>query len=376
MFDIDADQDLFVTTTERFLASRYPIAAVRAAATSEHGYESDYWRQGAELGWTSLMVPEAAGGGSISGRGALDLVLVASTFGRLAAPGPLGPTNVVAAALGRWGSARQQEGPLTALLAGESVGAWAVAEPPPSDRLGAITATVAVDGDTIELNGVKSPVEAGGSADVLLVTASNGDGIRHLLVPVDAPGVTIVPLESIETTRRYVEIRFDGMRLPAEHLLAADDSSLEWLLDLGVLIQLGEMVGAMQWAFDTTIEWALNRFSFGRPLAAYQEIKHRFADMKTWLEASYAIVGDAAIAFSDGDPLASQLVSAGKFYVGRQAGELLQDCVQMHGGIGVTSEHDLHLFLRRVAADSSMLGAPHEHAARLTQLLELEGAGR
>jgi alkylation response protein AidB-like acyl-CoA dehydrogenase len=126
----------------------------------------------------------------------------------------------------------------------------------------------------------------------------------------------------------------------------------------------------MQWAFDTTVEWAMNRYSFGRPLASYQEIKHRFADMKMWLEASHAIADGAVRAVAQGAPDAWELLSAGKAYVGHYGIELIQDCVQMHGGIGVTFEHDLHLYLRRLMVNRSLAGTPREHLRRIAGLLE------
>ena len=116
-------------------------------------------------------------------------------------------------------------------------------------------------------------------------------------------------------------------------------------------------------------EWALNRYSFGRPLASYQEIKHRFADMKLWLEASLAIAAQAADAVDRDLAERSELVSAAKFYVAKYGLELMQDCVQMHGGIGVTFDHHLHLFLRRVATNTPLFGTPGQHAARLTDIL-------
>ena len=123
-----------------------------------------------------------------------------------------------------------------------------------------------------------------------------------------------------------------------------------------------------------TIEWAFDRYSFGRPLASYQELKHRFADMKLWLESSHAIADGAAQAVEDDMPDAWDILSAGKAYVGHYGVELMHDCVQIHGGIGVTFEHDLHLFLRRVTADSLQYGTVTEHRERLTATLEKEEA--
>jgi alkylation response protein AidB-like acyl-CoA dehydrogenase len=166
-------------------------------------------------------------------------------------------------------------------------------------------------------------------------------------------------------------LEFDGLHAPHSSVIGQGglaDDAVNCLTDLAVTVQVAEMCGAMRWALDTTLEWALNRYSFGRPLGSYQEIKHRFADMKLWLEASDAITARAADAVDRDLPNRSEVVSAAKFYVGRYGPELVQDCVQMHGGIGVTYDHDLHLFLRRVATNAALIGTPRQHAARLTDL--------
>jgi alkylation response protein AidB-like acyl-CoA dehydrogenase len=126
----------------------------------------------------------------------------------------------------------------------------------------------------------------------------------------------------------------------------------------------------MQAGFDMTVEWAFDRYTFGRPLASYQALKHRFADMMSWLEASYAISALSATALQERRADAAELVSAAKAYIGQYGAELLQDCVQLHGGIGVTFEHDLHLFLRRVTVDRALAGTPAQHRQRIAVLVE------
>jgi alkylation response protein AidB-like acyl-CoA dehydrogenase len=142
---------------------------------------------------------------------------------------------------------------------------------------------------------------------------------------------------------------------------------------LANVMQCAEMVGAMQTALEITIEWAFNRYSFGRPLASYQELKHRFADMKTWLEASHGIADAAARAVQAEGDRADELCSAAKAYIGQFGPELCQDCVQMHGGIGVTFDHDLHLYLRRVTLDAVLYGTVTDHRLRLADILESKG---
>lgn len=361
----DDDQRLFRETTARFLDQTASPDAVRARRDDPTGFDPGHWRQGAELGWTSLLVPEEAGGGSISGEGIVDLTLVAHEFGAHAAPGPLLAVNVVAAALARHGRhAEVVEG----LLAGTSVASWAYLEPPPDDRPGAVHLEIAVDGGDVVLRGTKRPVESAAQAGHLLVTGRTGTGVTQVLVPTDAPGLALTPMTSVDLTRRFSVASFDDVRVPGDAVIGevgAAAADVERQLQQALVIAVAEAVGAMQRGFDLTVEWAFDRYTFGRPLASYQALKHRFADMATWLEAGHAVADAAARAVAADRPDASRLASTALAYVGEQGSELLQDCIQLHGGIGVTFEHDLHLFLRRHTIDRTILGTPADHRRRV-----------
>jgi len=137
-----------------------------------------------------------------------------------------------------------------------------------------------------------------------------------------------------------------------------------------VVIQLAEMTGTMDRGLELTTEWLFNRYSFGRPLASYQALKHRFADMRAWLEAAHAMADAAAQHVQEESGRAGEYVSAGKSFLGTCALEVLQECVQFHGGIGVTFEHDLHLYLRRAVVDAQLYGTVADHRERLTSILE------
>lgn len=126
-------------------------------------------------------------------------------------------------------------------------------------------------------------------------------------------------------------------------------------------MQCAETVGIVDAVLSMTHQWLLDRHSFGRPLASYQALKHRFADMKMWFEAARATTAGAAEAVGARSAEAAKLTSVAKAYVGERAPMMLQDCVQLHGGIGVTWEHDLHLYLRRAALNRAMFGAPEDH---------------
>jgi len=372
--NLDSDQQFFRETTSKFLDEFASPTGLRALRDDPSGFDPEYWRRGAELGWTSLLVAVDSGGGSISEQGLVDLTLVAHEFGAHAAPGPLLPTNIVAAALARYDGTPAL---ITELLSGEAIASWALLEPPPYDGLGGGTLEVRIEGGDVLLAGVKAPVESAASASHLLVTGRTGAGTSQILVPTEASGVTITPLKTVDLTRRFSRVTFDDVRLPRSAVvgeIGAADDDVEWQLQHAVVILAAEAVGAMQRAFDMTVEWAFDRYSFGRPLASYQALKHRFANMKVWLEASHAITDAAANAVSDARLGAGKLASMAIAYVGQYGSDLLQDCVQLHGGIGLTFEHDLHLLLRRHTLNRTLFGTPAEHRRRVTSMLEMEAA--
>lgn len=364
------DQEFFRDTTRRFLAAECPLTTVRSLAASDDGFDRGYWRQGAELGWTSLLVGETHGGGSVSGDGVVDLTIVAEAFGRQVAPGPLVPCNVVACALSRSGSDEQRGEVLTGLLNGDLVAAWCGADLA-LDPSAAPAVTVRPAGDGFVLDGSCAPVEAGAQADHLLVSAIGPDGPLQFLLPAGTAGIVTTPLRSVDLVRRYARIDLAGVEAAASTQLGAAGSApadLENQLHAALVVQAAEMLGAAERTFEFTLEWAFDRYSFGRPLASYQEIKHRFADMKMWLEASHGLASALAREVQAGAPTAAGTASATKAYAGDHLPRLLQDCLQLHGGIGLTADHDIHLYLRRITADRSTFGTPAEHRQRLTAI--------
>ena len=180
-------------------------------------------------------------------------------------------------------------------------------------------------------------------------------------------------MQTVDLTRRFSVVTFDEARVPSDAVVGTVGDAHEDVhrqFERFIVLLNAESVGAMQAAFDMTVEWAFDRYSFGRPLASYQALKHRFADMFMWLQASHASSDTACAAVAHGDPDAAELVSAAKAYIGEYGAELVQDCTQMHGGIGVTFEHDLHLFLRRVTVNRALAGTPADHHQRITAFIE------
>ena len=367
------DQQFFRQTTDRFLAEHAPPDALRRLRDEADGFGRDYWRRGAELGWTSLLVDEAHGGGTISGAGLVDLSLVAYEFGHHAAPGPLLATNVVASVLSDAGAGGTQSDLLDGLLSGTAIATWCA--PGFGARPGEWRTGVQIesDGSDVVLRGTVRPVEYAVQADHFLVTARDGDGLTQVLVPASSAGVSVQAMETVDLSRRFGAVTFDGVRVGADALVGARGGAshaVERQMRHVLTILNAEAVGCMQTGFDMTVEWAFDRYSFGRPLASYQALKHRFADMMTWLEGGHGISDAACAAVQAGSEDADELTSAAKAFNGHYGAELMHECVQLHGGIGVTFEHDLHLYLRRLTVNRSLAGTPREHRQRIAGLLE------
>jgi alkylation response protein AidB-like acyl-CoA dehydrogenase len=373
--DLGTDQRFLHETTARFLDERASPDTVRGLRYDPAGFDLATWREGCALGWTSLLVDEDHGGGRLSEHGLLDLVVVAHEFGRHAAPGPLLATNLAAAALSDAGGPVADE-LLPGLVAGTAIVSWWA----PWAAVGATSwpVTITVDGTTATVTGAARSVESAGQASHVVVAGRTGDSCTQVVVPTDAPGVTVTPQRTVDLTRRFATVTFDQVRLPLGSILgqagrAADPVAAQ--VRTALALSCAEAVGAMDAGLTMTIAWAFDRYSFGRPLASYQALKHRFADMKTWLETGHAAADEAAAAVAGGRADAAERCSAAKAYIGHFGAELLQDCVQMHGGIGVTFDHDLHLYLRRHVVHRMTLGTPTEHRRHLAVLAGLSEAG-
>jgi alkylation response protein AidB-like acyl-CoA dehydrogenase len=359
---------LFASTTQAFLQKEAPLRYVRELHAAGESFDPAWWRRAAELGWTSLLVPEELGGGSVSESGIADLAMVAEQLGKTVAPGPLYPVSVVLAGLVDCADSQAHLEMIESLMSGETVASWAVSEPgrgwAPHEP--SVTATLTDSGYRID--GIKDRVEAGAQSELLLVVARCDDEVREFLVPMDAAGVRVAALQSIDLVKHYARVYFDGVVVepsaavgsPAETAALIDRQS-----QIAQVLQCAEVVGILQTVFDFTVQWALDRYTFGRPLASYQALKHRFADMKMWLEACRATTAAAVSDVAARSAGAGLSASIAKSYVGEMAGQIIQACVQMHGGIGVTWEHDLHLYLRRVTLYRSMFGTPEEHNLRV-----------
>lgn len=371
---LSSDQRLFQTSARGLVEQEHSIDRLRGFKEGEPRWDRGWWAKGAELGWAAALVPEELGGGSVSGEGVRDLVLLAEELGASVVPSPLLPVNVVLAGL----VAGQAVGPdhsaeIQGLSSGEIIATWAVYEPgaewaPMRPKM---TATP-IDGGFL-LEGTKDRVEDADQADLLLVTAKTPDGVAQFLVPVEAVGVSLDPQVAFDLSRSYSKVTFRAAHVAGTALVGQPEAIdvIDRQLQIAVLIQCAEVCGALDKVLQFTTQWMFDRYTFGRPLASYQALKHRIADDRTWLECCHATTQAAAAAVQAGAADAAQLVSIAKAYVGDRSLMILQDCVQIHGGIGVTWEHDLHLYLRRATANQGLYGTPEDHRRRLADLISL-----
>jgi alkylation response protein AidB-like acyl-CoA dehydrogenase len=371
--DLSPDQQVLRDASVRFIESQCPLARVRALIDHPMGVDADYIRNSGELGWFAGFVPEQHGGGTVSGSAVMDATVVAELRGRFLQPGPFVPMNVVASAIATAGSDEQRRALLPGLAAGEIVASWALGDVTGDREPGAgLVARPRRRG--FALSGVKGVVQDAHLADWILVGATAPDGPLQLLVPATSAGVSVIPLEGLDLTRRMCEVRFKDVEVPPSGVLASRDGasdSIERSLDVALTLAVAESVGAMDRLFEMTVAYAKDRTAFARPIGSFQAVKHLLADMSLVLEASKAAALAAARALRDNRADAGEVASMAKAFVGESGIDLSQGCLQVHGGIGYTWEHDLHLYLRRLATDNALYGDPVWHRERICRIHDL-----
>ena len=371
--DLSSDQELLLETTKRFIEATCPLPEVRALSAGDRDPGPEYRRQAAELGWFALLVPESQGGGSVSGNGVLDAALVATARGAQLQPGPFVGTNITAYALAAEAEAGGDAGDhakvLARLLSGEDAASWAAA-----GRAGEWDAGAGVRaeraGDGYRLTGTKTFVQDADRVEWLLVTAGSDDGCVQLLVATDTPGLRIAGRDSLDLTRRFGDVHFDAVEVPASAVVAAGDNDalIDRQLQMASVLTVAESIGAMDHVFDLALDYAKSRIAFGRPIGSFQAVKHLLADTSLELEMSKAIALTAARRVGTDEPDAASVASMAKAFVGDCAVDVAQNCFQVFGGIGYTWEHDQHLFLRRLTTDAALYGEPAWHRERVCRL--------
>ena len=362
-FDFDDDQKALQKSVRNALDRESPLTRVREALEGKARYAKPLWQTAAEAGWLGTAIPERFGG---AGLGHLELALVAEELGRALAPIPFTASVCMAAeALLLAGSDAQRERWLPKLASGEVIGTLALAEG--AGRF-AESGGIRTVFDGSRVSGVKLPVPDGDIAGIAIVVAQQAGTPRLLLVDLSEAGVKASPLGSVDPSRAQARIEF--VIAPAERLGDGGDWTLvERLLDRAATLIAFEQLGGAARAFDLTRGFVMDRYTFGRPVASYQAIKHRLADLFVDLELARSHAYYAAWALSSGAAELPVAAAAARAAASEAFDLAAVEMVHMHGGIGFTWEADCHLFVRRAKALGLALGPASEWRDKLVRRL-------
>ena len=363
--DFSEDQKLLAKTARDYLEEHSPLSACREVLESEARYKEELWKGAAEMGWLGTAVPEEYGGAGFSH---LELAVVAEELGRALAPIPFSSSVYLATeALLLAGKSEQKSKYLPKLVSGELIGTLAVTARPGRTTESSIQASF--KGGV--LNGVKAPVPDGDIAGLAAVAARESNGsISLVLVDLSGKGVERTPLDSIDPSRSLAQIRFTDA--PAELLGGSGGgwSTIERVQDRAAILLAFEQLGGAERAFEITREYAMGRYAFGRPIASFQALKHRMADIWAALQLARSNCYFGAYALSNESDELPVAACAARVSASEAFELASQEMIQIHGGVGYTWEYDCHLFYRRAKLQAVTLGSPSVWKENLISRLE------
>lgn len=369
------DQAMLADTARSFLADEGNIAKQLRHWRDigcRDGFGHALWKQFAELGLTGVLVAEADGG---LGMGHVEAGIVLEEIGRNLTPSPFLTSAVAAATALGAGSDELRGRYLPGLLAGDSVFAVAIDEGP-KHRPERIKTRAARAGNGFKLDGAKSFVIHGGSADMLVVAArtsgndDDAEGITLFAVPKDAAGLSQDAVRLVDSSMA-THVKLDGVLVDADAVIGEVDGGRDLLnkvLAAGRIGAAAESVGVAGGAFDMTTTYLKQRKQFGKLIGEFQALQHRAAHLYSEIEIARAATIKAQQLLDAGSDKAELMVSVAKAKAGKAAGLAVKEGVQMHGGIGMTDEYDIGLYMKRDRALAEFMGDVYYHAERVAQL--------
>jgi alkylation response protein AidB-like acyl-CoA dehydrogenase len=377
-FAFNEEQEGLRTAARSFLNDHSTPAQVRKIMETEAGYDPEVWRRiGGELGWTSVIIPEAYGG---VGLGYVELIALMEEMGSALLCAPFFSTVCLAAnALLTGGTGEQKQEHLPGIAAGETIATLACTEAAGRwDASGIALAASRAGGDFV-LNGTKTFVVDGHTADLLIVAArrqgSQGqEGISLFVVPAGTPGIERRLLPTMDQTRKQAEIKFTNVRVPAAALMGNEGdgwSILSPTLDRAAIALSAEQVGGAQRCLDLSVQYAKERIQFSRPIGSFQAIKHKCADMLLRVESARSASYYAGWAAAENEPDLPALASLAKAYCSDAYFHCAAESVQIHGGVGFTWEYDVHLYFKRAKSSEILLGDAAYHRELVAQRIGL-----
>lgn len=357
-------EDSLRSTVRDLLASRCPAAAVTAMYDGDRSAVGPLWRAvAADLGLAGLLVPESLGGAGASAR---EAAVVLEELGRAVAPVPFLTSSVVATVALSVAGLEEGDEPLRGLAAGRRTAALVVPLPATAWDY---RATVKGQGESVD--GRVTSVAGALEADVLLVPAAVDGGVE--IRAVEASDAAVEPVVSLDMSRQIADVSFAGASSRVVVPLGAGEQAVRAALQAGAALLASEQLGIAQWCLDTAVGHLKQRRQFGRVVGGFQAVKHRLADLFVQVEQARAAARYAAATLAAGDDDAEVAASVAQAYCSDVAVRAAEECVQLHGGIGMTWEHPAHLYLKRAKADQIAFGTAAEHRAHLATLVDLPG---
>lgn len=358
-FTFSSEQEALRSTVRDVLADRAPSLYVRSMLEDERGFSDAVWASLAEMGWTGVLVPESSGG---LGLGLVDIIVVLEEMGRLPFPGPFLSSAVVATIAARRLGLTELLGPLAD---GSTRGTIALDELGHGDPVARVRTRARRKGATWLLTGLKPTVADGHTSDWVLVVALTPEGLGTFRV--GGPAGTPVP--TLDPTRKTARLELE--ETPAERVGPPGDHADIWrrVADDAAVALCAELVGSSEQALHLAVEYAKVRVQFGRPIATFQAIKHKAADMLHQLELARVGTHYAAWASDVDDPAREHAAAMAKAFVAEAAVNITGEAIQIHGGVGFTWDCDAHLHYRRAKQTDLTLGSQAWQRHRLADLI-------
>jgi alkylation response protein AidB-like acyl-CoA dehydrogenase len=376
-FGFNEEQEMLRKSARDFLAKESPMTYVRRMMEDDVGYSVETWRKMAELGWMGLIYPEPHGG---AGLDMVDLAVVVEEMGRVVMPGPFFSTVLLGGLAVLEGGDDAQKGRyLKAIAAGDLKATLAVLEPSGRWNAAGVEATAVVDSGGYLLSGVKLFVPDAHVADLVVIAArtvrgQGEEGISLFAVDVPKDGVTITPLKTMDQTRKLCEVKLDQVRVGPEALVGPRGGGwpiLKRVIDRAKVALCAEMCGGAERVLEMSVEYAKVRVQFDRPIGSFQAIQHKCANMLLLVESAKSATYYAAWAVANGVPEAPLAAAMAKSYTSDAYRIVAGEGIQIHGGIGFTWEHDMHIYFKRAKGSEVTFGDATYNRELVAQLIDL-----
>ena len=373
-FTFNEEQSLIQDQVDQFVQKEYDWETRQSLSNSELGFGEDNWKKFAELGWLGISVSEDSGG---FGGSAIESMLIMEAFGKGLVVEPFLETVIMAGGLiDDYGSNQQKSSFLEPAIAGEMHLALAYAEPQSRFNLSDVVTEAKADGDNFIINGYKSVVMNGPSADQIIVSARTSgtqldeNGISLFIIDANASGLDKTNYKTVDG-RRASDLTFENVSVSKENLIGDQDKGFEILdstIDKSILAISAEAVGAMEVLYKTTVEYTKTREQFGTAIGKFQVLQHRMVDMFMEYEQCKSLLYMATMKHEEKAEDAKKAISGLKYQVGKAGKFIGQQAVQLHGGMGVTDELNVGHYFKRLTTVGTIFGNTDYHLKKYTSL--------